>query len=358
MSAYIGLSLSPTTQIYLIMDIVPYISISPSKVCLYNRLENYTSNKSDRQLFNEENLQINKQQGEISKKARRKIESAIDWLLYTSSDKKAYSKKAGKYYNFKIMFVTLTLSSTQMHSDFEIKEKLLNQFLVETRKKWSCKKYLWRAESQKNGNIHFHIVFNKFIPWQWIKTVWNRIQNKYSYVDRFANSQYKKFDSGFFFDKYDRYKRTYKQQLKSYKEGISGNWYKPNSTDVHSIKKVKNISRYLSKYCTKNDSNLRKPQICDSSKRYYAKPGTNETRQIEGNLWYLSTELSRLKSAIEVVDSEISADLSTLHEHFQNKLKHYDYCSIYYVNSEDLKKISSFTLQTILNEYTAGFIDN
>lgn len=358
MSAYIGLSLSPTTQIIFNMDIVPYVSISPSKVCLYNRLENYTSNKSYSQLFNEENLQINKQQGEISKKARRKIESAIDWLLYTSSDKKAYSKKAGKYYNFKIMFVTLTLSSTQMHSDFEIKEKLLNQFLVEARKKWSCKKYLWRAESQKNGNIHFHIIFNKFIPWQWIRTVWNRIQNKHGYVNRFAKSQHEIHKNGFKFFKNHPYKLSYKQQLKNYRAGMSGNWFKPNSIDVHSIKKLKNISRYLSKYCTKNDKNLLKPELSTKETRYYKGLQKGNSRQIEGNLWYLSTELSRYKSAIEVVDSEISADLSTLHEHFEHKFKYYDYCSIYYVSIQDLKNISSFALQTILNEYTAGFIDN
>lgn len=340
------------------MDIIPYISISPSKVCLYNRLENYTSNKSDRQLFNEENLKKNKQVGEISKKARKKIESAIDWLLFTSSEKKAYSKKTRKYYNFKIMFVTLTLSSTQMHSDFEIKEKLLNQFLIEARKKWSCKKYLWRAECQRNGNIHFHIIFDQFIPWQWIKHVWNRIQNKLEYVDNFAKNQHEIHKNGFKFLKNHPYNLSYKQQLKNYRAGMSGNWFKPNSIDVHSIKKLKNISRYLSKYCTKNDSNLRKPEISTYENRYYKGLQKGQIRQIEGNLWYLSTELSRLKSAVEVIDSEISADLSTLHEHFQHKLKHYDFCSIYYVTIQDLKKISSFALQTLLNEYTSGFINN
>lgn len=340
------------------MDIIPYISVSPNKICTYNRFENYTKTKSERQRFNEENLRHNSNHGDISKKASRKIRNSIDWLLYLAADKKAYSKKAGKYYNFKIMFVTLTLSSTQMHSDFEIKEKLLNQFLIEIRKKWNCHKYLWRAESQKNGNIHFHIIFDKFVPWQWIKHIWNRIQNKLGYVDKFAKNQHEKFRAGFFYDKHNRYKRTYKQQLKSYKEGISGNWYKPNSTDVHSIKKIKNISSYLAKYCTKNDENLQKPEISNTENQYYKKTERFSTRQIEGNLWYLSTSLSRYKSAVEIIDNEISAEISTLHEHFSHKLKYYDYCGIYYVNTHDLKKINSFALFEILNDYTSGFVDN
>ncbi len=33
---------------------------------------------------------------------------------------------------------------------------MLNRFLEKIRYQYNVKSYLWKAESQKNGNIHFH----------------------------------------------------------------------------------------------------------------------------------------------------------------------------------------------------------
>jgi len=38
-------------------------------------------------------------------------------------------------------------------------------------------KYLWVAELQQNGNIHFHIMSNKYLPVQWLKEVWGQAAN-------------------------------------------------------------------------------------------------------------------------------------------------------------------------------------
>jgi len=337
---------------------VPYISLSPHKVALYGRYEGGFIGNDRTRAISDENLKNNNQNGEISKKARKKIENSINWLLFTTSKKKTFSESTGKFYNFKIMFVTLTLSSVQMHSDNFIKKEMFNQFMTECRQNYKTEKYLWRAETQKNGNIHFHIVFNKFIPWLWIKSTWNRIQNKHGYVDKFAANQYEKYKNGFQFAKNHPYKLSYKKQYQNYKNGIAGDWYKPNSTDVHSIKKIKNIARYLSKYCTKNDDNLKPSELSDSNNRYYKQSKTGEAREIEGNLWYLSKSLSQYKSIIEVADSVINNDIAKLFQKFADKKKDYDYCTVYYLDYNDIEEAKCDTLFYMLLDYELSLSDS
>lgn len=201
--------------------------------------------------------------GVVSYSARKQINTAIDWLLLLAKDKTTLNHATKTFYKWKVSFVTLTLAAKQCHSDNEIKAKLLNQFLIECKRTYGTKNYLWRAEAQKNGNIHFHIIFDKFIPWKEIRDRWNRIQNKLGYVDRFQ----------------EKFKHR-----------------NPNGTDVHSVIKVSNLAAYFSKYLTKN-------QV---EKGY---------RIIEGKLWGLSTELSKLhalkvEETTEAIEALGSIDVS------------------------------------------------
>ena len=158
--------------------------------------------------------------GQIKQAQRRKIRKGVEWLLATSELKTGYSKKEGKKFSFRINFVTLTLSSKQIHCDKTIKRECLDKFIQACKNTYKDLLYIWRAEPQKNGNIHFHIVTNKYLPYEWIRNVWNKMQNKLGYVDRFA--------------------------------ALNGH-SDPNSTDVHSIKNIQNIAAYIAKYCTKDN---------------------------------------------------------------------------------------------------------
>lgn len=340
------------------MDVIPYVSISPGKISCYSRLHNFNSVRSDRQIENEKNLSQNDTSGEISKKARKKITAGIDWLLYLAKEKKVYSEKMKSYFNFKVMFVTLTLSSVQMHSDNFIKSEMLNQFLIESRKKWKTGKYIWRAEAQKNGNIHFHIVFDKYIPWQWIQKVWNRIQDKYNYVAVYSKNQHAKYKNGFFFNSKHSYGLSYSKQKSQYHKGVSCGWYKPNSTDVHSVQEIRNLSSYLAKYCTKNDEISYQAKVSGSDKSYYEIDKSLGTRQIEGRLWGLSQSLSQLKSAIEIIDNEISAELSTLCELYPNRVRTFEYCTVIYLDYTALCPYDSFALLSLLADYYTSYREN
>jgi hypothetical protein len=313
---------------------VPYISIRPSRLTFYEKYESAFLKKSLAKSENQVNLKNNRPDPKLSKKAARRIKDAIDWLLFISADKRAYSEKHGRYYKFKVTFITLTLASEQIHDDRVIKSKLLNSFLTLAKAKWKVKHYLWRAEPQKNGNIHFHIVTDKFIPWFELRSVWNRIQNKLGYVDRY---QVKHRDMSFneylirnpVNVKYSRSKR-----LTAYKNGKACGWSNPNSTDIHSIIRIGNLSAYLSKYCTKK----------------------NDGREIKGDLWRLSYTLSKMKGLVTAVFSDLESEVGEFIEKFKKSFKRYDYCSVLYVNIYEIFKLPSKVIQSLLQEYVIQHI--
>lgn len=252
----------------------------------------------------------NSTHGKISSSAARKIKSGIDWLLLISQNKKLPSTLHGRSFLFKLSFITLTLSSTQKHTDNEIKKSLLHQFLIEAGQKWHLRHYLWRAESQVNGNIHFHIVSDRYIPWSELRDTWNRIQEKFGYVSRYRNEMLSFHNGGFRVRENLLKKWTYKAQLRAYRTGSRQDWNSPNSTDVHSIKQVRNLSAYLAKYCTKNQ----------------------EGREIQGQLWGLSESLSKLYSTHIEIDSHVEAELQRIIAIAPNKLYESDYYSIIYID--------------------------
>lgn len=275
-------------------DSIPYLSITPNSIAWYNLPDRYRRTKDRRK--NEVNLLDNEHKGRVSSKARRRITKAIDYMQFLAKDKPLFPHRKNCKLSFRLNMVTLTLCSTQIHSDNEIKSKLLNQFLVELRNKHKCQLYLWRAESQANGNIHFHIITDRYIPWNELRNGWNRIQEKLGYVSRF-NKKYRG--------------RT------------------PNSTDIHSIWKVKNLSAYLAKYCTKE----------------------NKNREIQGKQWGLSNQLSRLKSSIHVRYNELEDAVWKIRKGWKERLKVYDYATVLYVNWKEWEKVGGSLLLELLREY-------
>jgi hypothetical protein len=277
------------------MDFIDYVSIRPQYLCLFSRPVDPPI-RTDKQYENEVNLEIRDPAGLISLKAERRIKNAINWLLAITPEKKFYAPKWHKWYNFKVNFITLTLSSKQIHPDNIIKKKLLHQFLIEAKHRWHVKNYIWRAEAQQNGNIHFHICSDKFIPWRELRSCWNRIQNKLGYVDNFHT-------------------------LHAHRD--------PNSTDVHSIKRIKNLPAYLAKYCTKQ---------------------SNE-RPIEGKLWGLSYDLSKIKSCIEMLTNEMKDEIDIIKSKFSNYVKEMDYATVIYTNVDKWKKLAKGALYKLYQSF-------
>jgi len=255
----------------------------PEKLILYCQpLESLPRSRS--QVNNQYNLQDTNHNGIISEKARKRIEIALQWLLYISKPKKVFCADTGKRFTFKINFITLTLPVAQFHSDEEIKQTCLKNFLDRISKTYNVKNYLWRAEAQANGNIHFHITTDTYIHYRQIQAIWNASVELLGYISAFE--------------------KKWKHR-------------EPNSTDVHSVKHVKKIVSYLSKYLCKDrafscigdlrmiDGQCR--EVLYNSAEYRAEEGDKKKgklighvlgariRSISGRLWYCSRALSGMK---------------------------------------------------------------
>jgi hypothetical protein len=241
--------------------LIPQIAIHPSYITTYSevhwthgkpvRYESIEQKEIKSPEFSHLLKSSRTSNGKVSDIAKRKVKKATEYLLLMANNKSVTSRYTGRKLQFKICFITLTLPSKQIHSDKEIKEKCLNSLLIELTRYYKVKNYIWRAEKQKNGNIHFHILTDKFIDWNELRNRWNRIVNKLGYVDRYRESQKNFHKNGFHVRTELLPSWSYERQLKAYEEGVKNHWDNPNSTDIHSVRKIINLKNYILKYMIK-----------------------------------------------------------------------------------------------------------
>lgn len=292
---------------------IPTAIIHPKSIVIYNRYEDGTSRQREKQFvcFDAQgqpvwNSFINssrKALGAVSPQAKRKITKAIEYLVTTATDKIGHEKLTGKTVKFKVAFVTLTLPSKQQHSDKEIISQCLNQFIIEIKKYHGVKNYVWRAEKQKNGNIHFHVLVDAFIPWWLLRNQWNRIINKLGYVDRF-------------------------QEKHGHKT--------PNSTDIHSTKKIRNIYSYLTKYLTKDD-NIQKENTGKVDNSHLENQTKNQTYSDQtGRVWGCNQELSKARGLALDIDWQTADELEKVCKNTRARIYDGEYFKVIYIDYHKL----------------------
>lgn len=200
---------------------IPYVSIQHKKLITYSiPVERGSSNRHSFADHKSEVDQLAYKTGTLSKGAKKRLKQSIELLIDISPKKWFTVPSTGKRFQFQITFLTLTLSAPQGNiTDKTITAELLQPLLQTLRRKYKCNSYVWRAEKQKNGNLHYHITTNQYIPYDSIRDDWNRIQNKLGFIDTFE---------------------------------ITKGHRNPNSTDIHSVRGVRDLARYMVKYMSKN----------------------------------------------------------------------------------------------------------
>ncbi|MBB3840736.1 DNA-binding ferritin-like protein (Dps family) [Runella defluvii] len=207
-------------------------------------------------------------------------------------------------------FVTLTLPCKQMHDDRDIKEDCFHPFMNEMIRNWKVKNYLWVSETQKNGNIHFHVLFDRAVPALRLRQIWNKHIDKfpYCYVQDYADTQKYIYRNGFFVrpemleqriianmkaakdqgrkvTKSEAKKVESKRQKEAYEKGVAAKWKDPNTTDIHSLKSIKKLSAYVSKYFTKKPE-IVKPKLAENQKlveesgKYFIETTPDESQEV------------------------------------------------------------------------------
>jgi hypothetical protein len=267
-------------------------------------------------------------------------------------------------------FVTLTLPSVQMHSDNDIKEHILHPFINWLKqssdeyykrggmrgmqKGFGVKGYFWRAETQQNGNIHFHLLCDKYVPWDRIRQKWNECCESLGYVTTYGYVQTARHKNGFKINNVQlerdikefkkiaenvqgtrkmpkKVSTTFASYLESvaktgapmhqvilkavarekqkitYDEGVKCGWTNPNSTDIHAIKNLGSVTAYVLKYLTKKSKekplapnqelkfNETLNRQCIYTYEYQSDPENGTTQKVEVDFQYYRPKFKERK---------------------------------------------------------------
>lgn len=219
--------------------------------------------------------------GEMSivaqKNLRRKIQIWHSGIEYFNS--KVYNPNS--YNTKRLVFLTLTLSASQRHSDQQIKKDILKPFMRILREKYDCANYVWKAESQANGSIHFHIIIDQYIDKKDIAWAWNHCLQKLFYIDRFE--------------------QKFKHR-------------NPPSTHIEVVDNLEVAEKYIEKYICKED----------------------KYRRIEGAIWKASKSVNSLKFFEIVEDNQIKDSINQAIENKDCKMVEKDNYRMFFFEKNKL----------------------
>lgn len=292
------------------------IQLRNDRLVIRPEYENYlfTIPRSEKQINIQYKLKENFPSGFVTRKIKLRMNRIITNFIESI-------KVGGQYVNCKekrkLTFVTLTLPSAQMHTDKELNRLALNRFLQNCKRRFGVINYIWRAERQKNGNIHYHILIDNYIHYLRVRKEWNLIMADLGYIQKF-------------------------QEVHGHSN--------PNSTDIHALKNIKNVTAYITKYVSK----------CEEYKEYEAlkrnyNAGLIDLDEFENAKAILYKELEKIKinsrvwgcsdALKEVKDFKITeCNLSNqfvkdVYNDRKSKIIHQDNCTVIY--NSNMKEILS-----------------
>ena len=291
------LSSEQTDSVYTLAIYPTYSVISkqrPRGIASLSLLQvmNMANLREPKKIINIEKIKLT-ESSELSRKASRRLTNSVNWLVASAKQKHIYSKNHSKSFEFKINFITLTLPSTDHNiSDSFFRNTLLRTFINTARYKFNLQNYVWKVESQANGNIHAHFTTDVYMNHKELRNCWNKILSNHGLINSYTN----KFKHMTETDYINYFKKNRKINIdtlkKRYAAGVSCNWNSPNTTDVHAVSKIKDVAAYMAKYMSKTDKSR---------------------RSIKGRIWASSYSLSdKNKLVFEMfggIDSDLLAEL-------------------------------------------------
>jgi len=259
----------------------------------------------------------------LSKKSQSRIKNYVNLLLATSIEKEIYSRKENKRFKYKIGFATVTIPPDFVLPDKEIHRTIFKPFIRVLQDKYQLAEYIWKAETQDNGKLHYHITVNQWLHWYIINREWRKQIQKHGY--NYGNEKRKR-----------------------------------AATEIHSVHKVKNLGAYLCKYLSKNDTwkkNTPKEIIKKYQKMEFEKQNTEEIKKEnqqylkripEIKLWDCAVSLKKEKLTLrnimedhkEIINDYTKFDVLEIQK---------DYFSLWIYEMDEMIKTEN--LGKIWNEY-------
>lgn len=151
------------------------VSITPGKACTYQIPERWIVNgypggskRTDRPPKSPEE--------KAAANTRRIISrywQAVGWL-WLRSKREIIDLGNGRKLPHRQGLLTLTLPGTSSADHRRIKHEILDPFLTYCRNVLGLRSYVWVAELQERGEIHFHAICNEFLPKDKVRAAWLR----------------------------------------------------------------------------------------------------------------------------------------------------------------------------------------
>lgn len=298
-------------------------SLSPNSLCQYYK-PTTTFNPLEFSGGKTQKISNTRKKNELSPRAKRNLKKSMQWLSFLSRPRRAVWNGAVKSENFTLSFITLTLPCKQQHAHSEITKRCLNLFFQNLRKVFELKNYIWRAEIQQNGNIHYHVVIDKYIHYLAIRKYWNNALAKLGYLSLYAE-KFRNLDYQSYVElRMSQGQTDLKKIKKAWKFGESTQWLSPNTTDIHQTRNIKNTIAYISKYLTKDQEKTGNQAYEESLK------------SLSGRLWFCSQSLSKLKNIKITFNPQSYSKYLSLKNLKETHKKEFDYAEICYFNLKDL----------------------
>lgn len=273
----------------------PMLQVRGKKVIEYQLTEwtNYAKSEEQLEIINNTKSAYS---GEITEGGKKRMKRCL--LLWAQSLElfnKDY-RHTVKANEKKLVFLTLTLSAVQIHPDQEIKSKVLKPFMRWLRESEKCTSYIWKAEVQKNGNIHFHVIIDQFVDKDSIRLKWNECQDNLGY--------------------HERYKIKF------------GDKQAP-STQIEVVENQEQIERYIGKYISKN-------QGC---------------RSIEGRVWDASKNVKSLRYF--EIERDVTTEKNLQKEVIKRNVKFevLEGCNVYTLENVKIEDVMSYHSLELYHAY-------
>lgn len=152
--------------------------------------------------------------GKLSQGAAKRLRKAIELLCMSIKPITILNPVTKRYHKHRLSFITLTISKNENITAQEAYANCLAPLLRYLREKHKMNTYVWKAEVQKRGQIHYHITTPTFLHWQHLRDTWNNLQRKAGYLQDYHKSK---------------------------------GHYNANSTDIHEVRHVTDLASYLMK---------------------------------------------------------------------------------------------------------------
>lgn len=291
--------------------------------------------------------------GYISKESGRVIRKRLEaWIKSVQINKDVNGKHKNPGHSH-IVFATLTLPSQQCHGDNEIKRNVLMPFLQQLKRKTGVGEYFWSAEPQKNGNLHFHVLFDRYIDKDRLNDYWLGATDTLGYYSRYVaatgdinppSTKINVCPADMSLVKYIMKYVSKQPEIRcSYKQ-VDGKGVKRIS--YYAREEFNGGSRELTEY----GYDLESHDVECVNGRWF---GLYERRPIEGRSWGMSKNLIGLDVFTSIATYRVH-DLLTIAEYAPNvQLRKVDHAEIFLMNTHDFMMKHDIVL---LQEYRVYYL--